>query len=49
MAAFRTSSKYTRKLNLRPISNIESFPTHMELELGVLGVARKIVRDVVYL
>jgi hypothetical protein len=43
------SSKNTRKLSLYPILNIELFPTHTELELGVLGVAGKLVKDVIQL
>ena len=43
------SSKNTINLSLHPVSNIELFPTHMELELDVLGVARKLVKDVVQL
>jgi hypothetical protein len=34
-------------LSLQPILNIGLFPTHTELELGMLGVARKLVKDVV--
>jgi hypothetical protein len=36
-------------LNLQPISNIELFPTHTESELGVLGIAEKLAKDVVHL
>jgi hypothetical protein len=43
------SSKNTRKLSLHPILIIELFPIHTELELGVLGVAGKLVKDVVQL
>jgi hypothetical protein len=39
MAASRNPSKYIRKLNLQPVSNIELFLTHTKLELEVLGVA----------
>ena len=49
MAAFRSSLKIIEKLNLQPVSNIELFPIHAELELGVLGIARKLVKDVIYL
>jgi hypothetical protein len=44
IVAFRGSSKNTRKLHLHPILNIELFPTHIKLELDVLGVVRKIVK-----
>jgi hypothetical protein len=46
MAASR-SSKKTRKLTLYPILNIVLFSTHTELELGMLGVARKLAKDIV--
>jgi hypothetical protein len=36
-----------RKLNLKPILEIELFPTHAELELGMLGVTEKLVKGVV--
>jgi hypothetical protein len=49
MATPWSSSKTTRKLNLQPISNIELFPAHVELELGMLGVAGKLVKDVIHL
>jgi hypothetical protein len=44
---FRSSSKNARKLNSQPILNIELFPIHMESKLGMLGVAEKLVKDVV--
>jgi hypothetical protein len=36
-------------LNLQYVSNIKLFPSHTKLALGVLGVARKLVKDVVHL
>jgi hypothetical protein len=38
-----------KKFNLHPILNIELFLTNMESELGVLGITRKLVKDVVQL
>jgi hypothetical protein len=49
MAACKSSSKITEKLNLQPVSNIELFLTHTESELGVLGIAGKLAKDVVHL
>ena len=49
VATSMCSSKNTRKLSLYPILNIELFPTHTELRLDVLGVAGKLVKDVVQL
>jgi hypothetical protein len=49
MAASKSSSKITKKLNLQPVSNIELFPTHTESKLGVLGIAEKLAKDVVHL
>jgi hypothetical protein len=40
--------KNTYKLNFQPVSNIELFPIQTELELGVLGIAKKLVKDVVH-
>jgi hypothetical protein len=37
MAASKSSSKITEKLNLQPVLNIELFLTHMELELDMLA------------
>jgi hypothetical protein len=37
----------TRKLDLQLVTNIELFSTHIESELGMLGVAGKLVKDVV--
>jgi hypothetical protein len=47
MATSKSSSKITRKLNLQLNSNIELFPTHMELKLAMLDVDRKLVKDIV--
>jgi hypothetical protein len=47
--ASRSFSIITRKLSLQPILNIGLFPTHTKLELGVLGVAEKLAKDVVQL
>jgi hypothetical protein len=41
MTASRSFSKISGKLNLQLVSNIEFFPTHIGLKLGVLGVVRK--------
>jgi hypothetical protein len=49
MATSMCSSKNTRKLSLHSILNIELFPTHTESKLGVLGVAGKLVKDIVQL
>jgi hypothetical protein len=49
MVAFKSSSKNARKLNLQPISNNRSFETHMELELGRLGIVGKLVKDAIKL
>jgi hypothetical protein len=49
MAPSTSSSKNIEKLNLQPISNIELFLTHIELELGIFGIARKLVKDVVHI
>jgi hypothetical protein len=38
-----------RKMNLKPILNITSPWVHSELELDVLGVLRKLVKNVVHL
>jgi hypothetical protein len=43
MVATKSSSKIPRKLNLQLVSNIELFPVHYELELGMLDVAGKLV------
>jgi hypothetical protein len=46
--ASRNSSKITRKMNLQPVSNIELIPTHMELELDMLDIPRKLVMYFIY-
>ena len=38
-----------KNLNFQPILNIELFLTHTKPELGVLGIAKKLVKDVVHL
>jgi hypothetical protein len=48
MVACRSSSKSTIKMNLKPVLNKTLPWAHMELELGVLGVARKLVKYVVH-
>jgi hypothetical protein len=47
--ASRSSSKFIEKLNLQPVSNIELFLTHTKSELDVLGIARKLMKDVIHL
>jgi hypothetical protein len=49
MAPFRSSSKIIRNLNLEPVSNIEIFPTRTKLELSVLCVTGKLVKDVIHM
>jgi hypothetical protein len=49
MAACRSSSKNTRKMNLIPVLNKNSPHAHTESELDVLGVHRMLVKYVVYL
>jgi hypothetical protein len=49
MAASRSSSKITRKLNLQLISNNPLPQMHTKSELGMLGVARKLVKDIIHL
>jgi hypothetical protein len=44
MASFRSSLE---KLNLQLVSNIELFPTHTRVELSVLGIGKKVMKDVV--
>jgi hypothetical protein len=41
MVASRSSSKFTKKLNLQPVSNIKLFPTHTTSKLSMLGIAAK--------
>jgi hypothetical protein len=48
MAACRSFSKNTGKMNLIPIFNKNSPRAHMELELDVLGIHRKLVKYVVH-
>jgi hypothetical protein len=49
MAACRSSLENTGKMSLIPVFN-KNFPrAHTELELGVLGVHRKLVKYVVHL
>jgi hypothetical protein len=48
MAACRSSSKNTRKMNLQSILNENSPWAHTELELDVLGVAGKLIKYVVH-
>jgi hypothetical protein len=40
MTASRSFSKISGKLNLQLVSNIEFFPTHIGLKLGVLVVRK---------
>jgi hypothetical protein len=47
MDACRSSSKNTTKISLIPILNKTSPQAHMELELDVLGVPKKLVKYVV--
>jgi hypothetical protein len=48
MAACRSSSENTGKMNLIPVFNKTSSRVHTELELDVLGVHRKLVEYVVH-
>jgi hypothetical protein len=48
-AACRSSLENTRKMNLIPVLNKTLPRVHMESELGVLGVHRKLVKYVVHL
>jgi hypothetical protein len=48
MAACRSSSKNTWKMSLILVFNKNSPRVHMESELGVLGVHRKLVKYVVH-
>jgi hypothetical protein len=48
MAACRSSSKNIRKMNLILFFNNTSPQIHMELELDVLGVHRKLVKYIVH-
>jgi hypothetical protein len=49
MAAYRSSSKNTGKMNLLLVLNKTSPRAHTELELDMLGVSGKLVKYVVYL
>jgi hypothetical protein len=49
MAACRSSSKNTRKMNSIPILNKTSEPAHMELELGMFGVPGKLMKYAIHL
>jgi hypothetical protein len=49
MAACRSSSKNTGKMNLIPVFNKNSPQAHTESELDVLGVQGKLVEYVVHL
>jgi hypothetical protein len=48
MAACRSSSKNTGKMNLKPVLNKTSPWAHTESELDVLGVFGKLVKYVVH-
>jgi hypothetical protein len=43
------SSKNTKKLNFQPLSNIELFLMHMDLELSVLGIFEKACKSCISL
>jgi hypothetical protein len=47
MATSKSTSRNTRNLNLESFSNIELFWTHIGLDLDMLGIARKLVKDVI--
>jgi hypothetical protein len=49
MAACRNSSQNIGKMNLIPILNKISPWVHTELELEVLGVARKLVKYIIHM
>jgi hypothetical protein len=49
MATCRNSSENTRKLSLQLVLNKNSPWVHMELELDMLGIAKKLVKYVVHL
>jgi hypothetical protein len=49
MAAFRSSSIDTRKMNLQPILNKNLPWAHIKLELDVLGVAKNLVKYLFHL
>jgi hypothetical protein len=47
--ASRSISKNTRKLDLQLLLNLKLFHIHMKMKFGVLGVAGKLVKDVIQL
>jgi hypothetical protein len=49
VATNTSSAKNTGKMNLQSILNKNSSHAHMKLEFGVLGIATKLVKYVVYL
>jgi hypothetical protein len=49
MAACRSSSESTRKMNLKPFLNKTSPWSHMESEFDVLGVPGRLVKYVIHL
>jgi hypothetical protein len=48
MAACRSSSKNIGKMNLKPVLKKTSPRAHMESELDMLGVPKKLVKYVVH-
>jgi hypothetical protein len=48
MAACRSSSKNTRKINLKPVMNKTSPWAHIKSEFDVLGVPGKLMKYVVH-
>jgi hypothetical protein len=48
MAACRSSSENTGKMNLIPVLNKTSPRAHMESELGMLGIPGKLAKYVVH-
>jgi hypothetical protein len=49
VAVSRSFSKNTRKLSLYTVFIMELFSIHVELEFGMLGIARKLVKNVIQL
>jgi hypothetical protein len=49
MATCRSSSRNTRKMNLQSILNKKSRWDHMELGFDVLAIAKKLVKNEIYL
>jgi hypothetical protein len=45
MISFRS---YSKKFSFQPISNIELFTIHAKEKLGMLGVPKKLVKDVAH-